>query len=183
VGKGQNVPMSDPFQNLKEKTGRTMPEWFVVLEATGLQKHSDLMRVLKSEYGLSHGFANGVALQFRSRGLTLTDDDLVEAQYVGAKAALRPVYEALVSAATALGPDVEVSPKKTAVSLRRSKQFAVIEAASAKRIQLGLQLPGVAIGDRLRAGNAMCSHRVDVTAVGEVDDELVGWLRDAYDRS
>jgi len=173
--------MSDPFQNLHEKTGRTMLEWFAVLEATGLEKHSDLMRVLKSDHGVSHGFANGIALQFRSRGQTPSDDDLVEAQYTGAKAPLRPVYEALVSAATALGPDVEVSPKRTAVSLRRSKQFAVIEAASAKRIQLGLQLPGAAIGDRLRAGNAMCSHRVDVTEPGEVDEELVGWLRDAYD--
>jgi len=173
--------MSDPFQNLQEKTGHSMPEWFAVLEATGLDKHSDLMRVLKSDHGVSHGFANGIALQFRARGQTVTDDDLVDAQYAGAKAPLRPVYEAIVAAATALGPDVEVSPKKTGVSLRRSKQFALIEVPSAKRIQLGLQLPGVDLGGRLRAGNTMCSHRVDVTAAGEVDDELVGWLRAAYE--
>ena len=175
--------MSDPFQNLQEKTGHSMPEWFAVLEATGLDKHADLMRVLKSDHGVSHGFANGIALQFRARGQTVTDDELVDAQYAGAKAPLRPVYEAIVAAATALGPDVEVSPKKTGVSLRRSKQFALIEVPSAKRIQLGLQLPGVKFDDRLRAGNAMCSHRVDVTAVGDLDDDVVGWLRDAYDRA
>ena len=175
--------MSDPFQNLQEKTGHSMPEWFAVLEATGLDKHADLMRVLKSDHGVSHGFANGIALQFRARGQTVTDDELVDAQYAGAKAPLRPVYEAIVAAATALGPDVEVSPKKTGVSLRRSKQFALIEVPSAKRIQLGLQLPGVKFDDRLWAGNAMCSHRVDVTAVGDLDDDVVGWLRDAYDRA
>ncbi|MET0807078.1 MAG: DUF5655 domain-containing protein [Lacisediminihabitans sp.] len=178
--------MSDPFQNLQEKTGRTMPEWFAVLEETGAEKHADLMRVLKTDYGVSHGFANGIALQFRARGQMLTDGDVIDAQYVGAKAPLRPVYEAIVAAATALGSDVEVSPKKTGVSLRRSKQFALIEVPSAKRIQLGLQLPGVEVpgadvGGRLRAGTTMCSHRVDVTAAGEVDDELVGWLRAAYE--
>lgn len=31
--------------------------------------------------------------------------------------------------------------------------------------------------------NAMVSHRVRVTDVKEVDAELIGWLREAYDRA
>jgi predicted transport protein len=175
--------MADPFQNLREKTGRSMPEWFEVLAATGLEKHGELMNHLKQQHGVSHGFANGIALEFRSRDQSSEGDDLVDAQYAGAKAGLRPIYEKVVAAASALGDDVEIAPKKTGVSLRRSKQFAVVEAASAKRVQLGLQLKGHETTDRLLTGNAMCSHRVNLTSADEVDDELLGWLREAYEAS
>ena len=175
--------MSDPFSNLQEKTGRTMPQWFEVLSTTGLEKHTELMNYLKKEHAVSHGFANGIALQYRSREAPSAEADLVDGQYAGAKAALRPVYERLVAAASALGDDVEVVPKKTGVSLRRSKQFALVEAPSAKRVQLGLQLRDHPTTDRLLAGNEMCSHRVNLTTAVEVDDELLGWLRLAYERN
>lgn len=175
--------MSDPFQNLEDKTGRSMPEWFGVLEATGLEKHTELMNFLKREHSVSHGFANGIALQYRSRGSSSEGDDLVDAQYAGAKAVLRPIYDRLIAAASALGDDVEVVPKKTGVSLRRSKQFALIEAASAKRVQVGLQLRDFPTTDRLLTGNEMCSHRVNLAEAGQVDDEMIGWMREAYNRN
>ena len=78
---------------------------------------------------------------------------------------------------------MEVAPKRTAVSLRRSKQFAVVEVPSAKRVQLGIQLKGDPVTDRLLAGNAMCSHRVNLSEVGDVDDQVVAWLRAAYERA
>jgi Domain of unknown function (DUF5655)/Domain of unknown function (DUF4287) len=179
--------MSDPAQslidNLGKNTGRTLEEWFVVLGGTDLEKHSDLMNHLKQEYGVSHGFANQIVLRYRQRGAAPSADNLVDAQYAGPKGALRPIYEAVVEAARSFGEDVEVVPKKTGVSLRRSKQFAVIEAASAKRVQLGIQLKGEATTDRLLTGNAMCSHKVNLAAPEEVDDELLGWLRTAYQRA
>jgi predicted transport protein len=175
--------MSDPFTNLQAQTGRTMPEWFAVLESTGLTKHTELLNHLKSQHGVSHGFANGIALAYRSRDESSEGDDLVTAQYAGAKAVLRPVYDALVAAATLLGPDVEIVPKKTGVSLRRSKQFAVIEVPSAKRVQLGLQLREHPLTERLLTGNAMCSHKVNLESPADVDDELKGWIREAYSRN
>jgi hypothetical protein len=174
--------MSDPFTNLAGKTGRTMPEWIGLVSATGLTGHTDILNWLKTEHGLTHGFANGIAQAFRNRDAATAPDDLVAEQYAGPKAALRPIYERLVEAATALGDDVEIVSKKTGVSLRRSKQFALIEAASAKRIQLGIQLKGEPTTDRLLAGNSMCSHKVSLTSPDEVDGELLGWLREAYDR-
>jgi hypothetical protein len=171
------------IDNLPKNTGRSLEEWFAVLTGTDLEKHSDLMNHLKQEHGVSHGFANAIVLRYRQRGSAPSADNLVEAQYAGPKAALRPIYDAVVEAAKALGGDVEVVPKKTGVSLRRSKQFAVIEAASAKRVQLGIQLKGEATTDRLLSGNAMCSHKVNLTSPEEVDDELLGWLRAAYERA
>ena len=123
--------MTDPFTNLAEKTGRTMPEWMQVVEASGLTKHTEILSWLKNEHGLTHGFANGIALSFRNRDSSAESDDLVEAQYAGAKSSLRPIYTRLIEVATALGDDVDVAPKKTGVSLRRTKQFALIEVPSA----------------------------------------------------
>jgi hypothetical protein len=179
--------MSDPIQsmidNMPANTGKSLAEWFTVLEATGLEKHGELLGHLKSAHGVSHGYANGIALQYRSRGVPQADDDLVESQYAGAKAALRPIHDAIVTEVQKFGPDVEIAPKKTSVSLRRTKQFALIEPASAKRVQLGIQLKGDAPTDRLLSGNAMCSHKVNIASVDEIDDELLGWLREAYERA
>jgi len=172
------------IDNIPGKTGRPLEEWFVVLDAAAPQKHGEALGLLKSEHGMSHGFANLIARLHRERDQApATGDDLVEAQYAGPRAALRPIYERLVACATALGDDVEVAPKKTGVSLRRRKQFALVEAPSAARVRVGLNLRGVAPTERLHAASGMCTHRVDVTAVDEVDDELEGWLAEAYARA
>ena len=81
------------------------------------------------------------------------------------------------------GPDVEVSPKKAYVSLRRTKQFACVQPSTGTRVDVGLILPGEKPGKRLEASgsfNAMVTHRVRVGGVEEVDAELLAWLRQAY---
>jgi hypothetical protein len=169
------------IDNMPAKTGRSLEEWFVVLDAHPYEKHGQGIALLKSEFGMSHGFANLVVARHRERGSApATGDDLVDSQYAGAKAELRPIYERIIAAVAAFGDDVEIAPKKTGVSLRRRKQFALVEAPSATRVQLGLNLRGVAPTDRLREAGGMCTHRVDVRGAAEVDDELIGWLRDAY---
>jgi hypothetical protein len=121
---------------------------------------------------------------FQSAASASSDDDLVEAQYAGAKAGLRPIYEALVAMIKKFGTDVELAPKKGYVSLRRNKQFGLIQPSTATRVDVGVNLKGQAPGPRLEASgsfNAMVSHRVRVAGVKEVDAELEGWLRKAYD--
>lgn len=175
--------MSDPFTNLLDKTGKTMPQWFAVIAATGLEKHGEIVAFLKGEHGITHGFANGIALHYRARDQSTDETELLAAQYEGAKAGLRPICDALTEAASSFGSDVTVVAKKTSVSLRRNQQFAVITAASAKRVQLGIQLKGEPVTERLVAGDAMCSHRVNLASIDDFDTEVLGWLRLAYDRN
>lgn len=170
------------IDNIPAKTGRTLDEWFAVLDAHPYDKHGQGMALLKGEYGMSHGFANLIVARHRDRGAApATGDDLVDAQYTGAKAALRPILERVLAVSRDFGDDVEVAPKKTGVSLRRRRQFALVEAPSAARVQLGLNLKGVEPTARLTAAGGMCTHRVDVRGVDEVDGELEGWLRQAYE--
>jgi hypothetical protein len=172
------------IQNLREKTGKSLEQWISLTRASRLAKHGEIVSWLKSEHGLTHGYANLVALRTLQGGAELASgEDLVAAQYAGAKAALRPIYDALIAAAAKLGRDVEISPKKTYVSLRRSKQFALIQPSTATRLDVGINLKGTPAGKRLEASgsfNAMVSHRVRLATKNDVDQELIGWLRSAY---
>jgi len=173
------------IENLKEKTGKTLAEWLKVAKAGKAAKHGELVKLLKSEHGVTHGYANLIALEaLRPEGRAPAGgDELVQAQYAGAKATLRPIYDALIAAVKAFGTDVDVAPKKTYVSLRRSKQFALVQPSTTTRLDVGINLKGTPAGGRLEASgsfNAMVSHRVRVGDLTQVDAELLGWLRQAY---
>ncbi len=173
---------------LRDRTGKSLDEWLALLRESGLSRHKELLTLLKGEHGLTHGYANLIALQaLQSDSHTAADSDaLVEAQYAGSKAGLRPIYEALLAAIRKFGPDVEVSPKKAYVSLRRRKQFAIIQPSTASRVDVGINLKGAKATERLEPSgsfNAMVSHRVRLANVGDVDRELLAWLRQAYEAS
>lgn len=114
----------------------------------------------------------------------LSEQEIVDAQYGGKKASLRPIYEALITAAQESGPDVELAPRKSYVGLVRNKIFAVIAPSTSARLDLGLKLPGKEQGVRLAEargfGSGSITHKVALTSVEDVDDEVVGWLREAY---
>lgn len=174
------------IRNLKEKTGKTLEEWLKVVKASKLAKHGEIVKHLKSEHGIGHGYANTIAHHALAGDAPAEGNALVDAQYAGAKAALRPIYEVLVAQLRKFGPDVEVSPKKTYVSLRRSKQFALLQPSTATRLDVGINLKGTPTTKRLEASgsfNAMVSHRVRVEKASDVDKELVEWLKRAYEAS
>ena len=171
------------LKNIPEKTGKTLTRWHAILKKSGLEKHGQLVSVLKKEHGVTHGFANLIVTKFRETG-SATETDLVTGQYAGAKADLKPIYDALVAAVRGFGSDVEVAPRKTYVSLRRKKQFGLIQPSTKTRVDLGLNLGDSKPTKRLEASgsfNAMVSHRVRLSDASDVDKQLVTWLRRAYD--
>lgn len=198
MAKSPDEMLASMIANLREKTGRSLDEWVALAAGCGESKHGGIVKWLKSAHGMGHGYANmvaaatlkagvagtGQAAPGAAAGLTASGgDDLVDAQYAGKKAALRPIHDALIAAARALGKDVEVSPKKTCVSLRRSRQFALVQPSTATRVDLGLRLDGVPAKGRLELSgswNSMVSHRVRLESVKDIDAEVKGWLGDAY---
>lgn len=175
------------IKNLKEKYGKSLEEWIEVVKKTGIQKHGEIIKFLKSEHGFTHGFANLVSLKARGTDSASADstDSLIDDQYKG-KESLHPIYVKLISEVKNFGNDVEVAPKRAYVSLRRKKQFALVQPSTKTRLDIGINLKGFDTTDRLEASgsfNAMCSHRVRTADVNDVDDELISWLRQAYDNA
>jgi predicted transport protein len=185
--------MSDPqlqtmIANLPAKTGKSLSEWHTIIRAAKLEKHGEIMKLLKNEHGVSHGFANTITTLYRQQATvgSAGDTDLIKEHFGGVKAGLRPIYDAVLVATAAFGSDVEVAPKKTYISLRRSKQFAIVQAATRSRVDLGLNLKDVAPTERLEGGNVfsgMCTHRVRLTNPSDIDDDVRAWLKQAYEQA
>jgi predicted transport protein len=173
--------------NMKEKTGKTLDQWMVIAKKSGLDKHGLIVKHLKTDHGMTHGFANLVAHKtLKSDAGSTADTDLVAAQYAGPQSGLKPIYDAVIEAVAGLGDDVEIAPKKAYVSLRRNKQFALIQPSTRTRVDLGINLKGEPVTDRLEASgsfNAMVSHRVRLTGPKDVDDAVLGWLQKAYSKA
>ena len=174
--------------NLKEKTGKTLPQWLKIVKAAKLEKHGQIVKMLKDDHGVTHGFANLIAHEhlggtsFQAK----PTDDLVGKQYAGKKEALRPIYDVVCAASQKLGKDVEVAPRMAYVSFRRNKQFAIVQPTTQTRVDVGLNLKGVKATARLESAgswNSMCTHRVRITDKKDVNAELKKWLKQAYEAS
>jgi hypothetical protein len=172
------------IRNIEATYGKPLPAWFAIIVASGLSKHTDIVAMLKTVHGMSHGAAHRVSLLARQVAApTANGADPADVLYAGRKAALRPVHDALIGAVSALGDDVEIAPKKGYLSLRRRKQFAMIQPSTTHRIDIGLILPGVTPDGRLEpaAGfNALFTHRVRIATAEDIDAQLLGWLQTAY---
>ena len=177
------------LNNIQKKTGKTLEELTALIAASGLTKHGEIRDMLKRDLGLGHGDANTlthVALQSdgaraaQAKGLSI--DQVVDAIYSGGQAPLRPIHDKLMAAINQFG-EFEIAPKKGYVSLRRSKQFAMITPATKSRVEVGLNAKELEATDRLIAmpKGSMCHFKVNLSDPEQVDDELIGWIRSAYD--
>jgi hypothetical protein len=177
------------LKNIQAKTGKSLAQLQALLEGSGLQKHGKLRNFAMEKLGLGYGDANTlVHLALASDGQSAAEaagkstGDVLAEIYADKKAPLRPIHDKLMTAIEQFG-EFEIAPKKGYVSLRRKKQFAMIGPGSATRVDVGLNMKGVPATERLLAEKpgGMCQYKVKVTAASEVDPELVGWIRQAYD--
>jgi Family of unknown function (DUF5990)/Domain of unknown function (DUF5655) len=118
--------------------------------------------------------------------LTADADELIAGQYAD-RPGLRPVLDAVLAALPPLGP-VTVQARKTIVSLVSPRRtFAAVQATTKSRVDLGLRLADVKPEGRLLAAKNInvgaVNLMVALTGPGEVDEEVLGWLRRAYDES
>jgi len=179
------------IRTIEQQYGKSLNEWIAIVKESGLTKHTDMVAMLKSQYSMSHGSAHRVALKACEadaasivKAAEASGRDPAALLYSGKKAGLKPLHDALMTAITTFGDDIELAPKKGYVSLRRKKQFAMIQPTTATRIDLGLILKNVPATERLESAasfNALFTHRVRVNTINDVDAQVIAWLKQAYD--
>jgi len=171
--------------NLEKSTGKTMQQWVEIAKGSGLQKHGEMLKYLQTEHALSYGYANIIVHTVNNSAAVTSDDrdSLIEQQYAGAKAPMRPIYDKLVEILSGFGDDVQFVPMKAYVSVRRNKQFACLQPTTKTRFDVGIKFKGVEATERLSEGgfNGMVSHLVKVSDIEQVDAELIAWLKQAYE--
>ena len=93
--------------NMPEKTGKSLKEWKKILTNKSFTKHSEGVKYLKEEHGVTHGFANTIVLL--SKDNAESPQELVDLQYKG-KEALLPIYKKLIDTVKAFGADIVITP-------------------------------------------------------------------------
>ena len=181
---------------LKENTGRSMEEWIVLVNKEGPKDEKSRREWLKSKHKIAPNSAWWIAERAEGKG---GDEDspevylkaavrYVEAQYAGPKKKLRPIFDELLTLGKSLGKDVKACPCKTIVPLYRNHVFAQVKPTTNSRIDLGFalthykgKLPKRLIDTGGLAKKDRIMHRIEITAVEQIDGEVKKWLKTAYD--
>jgi hypothetical protein len=180
--------------SLKEKTGRSLEEWLKLVKKSGPATGNEHRAWLKSEHGLPPMSAWRIAELAGGKGGGMGDPDAylraaehyVDAMFNGPKAALRPTYDALLKLGLGLGKDVKACPCQTMVPLYRKRVFAQIKLTTRTRIDLGFALGARPAEGRListggYAKKDRITHRIPISSLAEIDDEVKQWLRMAFE--
>jgi predicted transport protein len=175
------------IDNLHKNTGKSLEQWIEIVNQKKFAKHGEIIKYLKEEHAFSHGFANLVAHRSKGSDAQSADDtnELIEKQYKG-KEQLRPLYKKLMAEILKFGNDIEVAPKIAYVSLRRKKQFALLQPATKTRFEIGLILKGQepkGVLEVIPTANAMCSHKINIEKESEITKEVLDWIFAAYTKA
>ena len=179
------------LDTIKAKTGMDPNDFQKIAAAKGLLggdiKAGPIQKWLKDEYDLGPGHSMALVSVFRENLLEQpTREQAIDKFFAGPKAFWQLTWDELMAKIMKFGPDVSLQPTDTYIGIvRAGKKFAIV-ATTARRMDVGLKLKGEPVTERLIASgnwNAMCTHRVQLFDGAELDGELLGWLREAYDRA
>jgi hypothetical protein len=177
------------LENIQKKTGKSLAELAAIIRKNGLSKHGEIRDYLKRELGLGHGDANAlVHAVLQSDGQRVAEgkssDQVLDEIYTGGKAHMRPIHEKLMQEIDQMG-EFEVAPKKGYVSLRRKKQFAMIGPKTNTRFEVGINARDLKQDARLveQPKGSMCNYVVNLTDPGEVDSQLIAWIKSAFEQA
>jgi len=187
------------IRHLESRTGLCLDEWIEMVAAecellNGSDEHStpetvthrEVRRWITEHYRVGPKSAWVIAaVTLRHLGrVDPSQDELVDEQYAGRYAPLRPVYDAVAFAARQLGDDVEIRPTLEHVTLARGSTFAIAKPRL-RAVRLGLRLPDGPAEPSVRLiakpwMKKRATHFVDLARIEEVDSEVQGWMRQAY---
>jgi predicted transport protein len=187
MAKGPGDMRAAIIRNLPERTGRTIHRWAELVRSKApAGSRKERIAWMEREHALGHGQA-AIIVDWVDRPEVFEPADpatLLEAMLKG-REAIHPILTRLTSVIEELGDDVTGEPRETYVAFSRGRQFAVLQPATATRLDVGLVLPDAEETPRLRPagafGSGRVSHRVSLAHEDEIDAELTGWLREAYE--
>ena len=180
---------------LKQKTGRSLDAWLRFVKKNGPKDEKSRREWPKQEHGLGTNTAWWIAERAEGKGFEGDDPDkyleaaegYVEEMFADGKAPLRPIYDELLKIGLKVGKEAKACPCQTIVPLYRNHVFAQIKPTTRMRIDLGFALGDMKPKRRLIdtggfAKKDRITHRIPITSLDDIDNEVKQWLKVAYDR-
>lgn len=181
---------------LKNNTGRALEEWIAIVQKEGPKDEKSRRAWLKTKHKLGMNSAGWIAERADGKGGDFDTAETylrsavqyVEEQYGGPKEKLRPIFDELLKLGKSAGDEVKACPCKTIVPFYRNHVFAQIKPTTNSRVDLGFalthykgKLPKRLVDTGGLAKKDRITHRIEITAVDQIDDDVKKWLKTAYD--
>lgn len=172
--------------SLEEKTGNDLLGWMEAIRASGQTKTTALTKWLKQEHGLNHLQATMLAGIYLNDGKPVYDYEVMfDKLFVGKEEQLS-LYRELEGLIQSNMSNAKMIPTKTYISIDGERCFATAKI-NRQNIRVGLDLGDLPFGDYVQKAKGLgamprISHMVEVQETADINDALLGYLQQAYDR-
>jgi len=124
-----------------------------------------------------------MVITFIIRGRAMTETTYTsDALFTGKDEVVRTIYTCLLEALHTLGPFQE-EPKKTSIHLMRTVGFAGVHPRKSS-LYLNIRTDYPIDSPRITKAEQVSKNRfhneLKLTSASEIDEDLLGWLKDAY---
>jgi hypothetical protein len=182
-------PMREWMASLVEKrSGQGVEHWKRRIDERHVTDEPALRRWLTDQGVTGYGQTLLVWERFGyPRYMTAGVDDLIGRQYAD-RPQLKPVCDAILSALPDVSPVIVVQARKTYISLVSERRtFAVVQATTKNRVDLGLRLAGAKPAGRLQpgrgVGNGTMSVKIALASPDDLDADALRWLKRAFEEN
>lgn len=181
--------MAAVTDSMRERTGRTLEEWVSLVQASGIDPldQNAVRKWLKARHGVLQNsqWAIADAVAQAAGWVRPSQDEYVDQQYAGPKAALRPIFDRLRAVIEGLGDDVRMEGRSTYTPFVRKRQFAAIAPSSRTRVDVGLRFVKPPKSKHLvpSKGPGQATHRLSLAAMDDIDATVEALLKLAYDQN
>jgi hypothetical protein len=115
----------------------------------------------------------------------MTESFSMDSHFSGKEASVRTMYDRLLSALRKFGKVIE-EPKKTSIHLVNVSAFAGVQTRGSYmllNIKANHKIESPRIHKAEQISAKRFHHSVKVSSLSEIDNELIGWLHEAYEMS
>lgn len=163
--------------SMTERTGRSLDEWVALVRESGpdpLDQRA-VRAWLKDVHGVPQNSQWAIAdAAATGAGWQRPDvDAYTDALYSGSKAHLRPIHDAIMTLAEALGEDVSREGRGTYIPVVRKTQFVAVAPGPRGTVRVGFRFRGAAPEDERLSpakGFAQATHWLHLAADADEDD-------------
>ena len=112
----------------------------------------------------------------------MTENFSLDSHFSGKEPIVRAMYDRLLSSLRKFGKIIE-EPKKTSIHLVNVSALAGVETRKAYillNIKADYKINSPRIDKVEQISSKRFHHRVKISSLSEIDNELIGWLHEAY---